>query len=108
MRPKREAQLGLSATTFLLLCISFGPDRACFIIAIVLRALRSREGRPRAACGVAGRLDGRERETRGGDRRSNFREVSLKLSDLGVSERQSHFWRKLAGDLGDRPQPIKA
>jgi hypothetical protein len=42
MRPKREAQLGLSATTFLLLCISFGPDRACFIIAIVLRALRSR------------------------------------------------------------------
>jgi hypothetical protein len=65
MRPKREAQLGLSATTFLLLCISFGPDRACFIVAIVLRALRSREGRLRVRlwpCWPA-RLDGRERES---------------------------------------------
>jgi hypothetical protein len=34
MTPKRERQLGLSATTFLLLCVAWGPHRACFVIAV--------------------------------------------------------------------------
>ena len=32
----------------------------------------------------------------GGDRRSNFREGSLKLADLGLTEKQSFLWQKLA------------
>ena len=28
-----EDRLGLSATTFLTLCIAWGPNRACFVIA---------------------------------------------------------------------------
>ena len=35
MTPNDEAQLGLSATTFLTLCIAWGPDRACFAITVV-------------------------------------------------------------------------
>ena len=34
MTIKRRNQLGLSATTFLILCIWLGPDRACFFIGL--------------------------------------------------------------------------
>ena len=30
----RAAQLGVSATTFLTLCVWLGPNRACFVIAL--------------------------------------------------------------------------
>ena len=33
-KPKRAAQIGVTATTFLALCVWIGPDRACFLIAI--------------------------------------------------------------------------
>jgi hypothetical protein len=38
----------------------------------------------------------KERATRGGDRKSNRPQGSLKLADLGVSDKQSSKWQKLA------------
>jgi hypothetical protein len=35
MTPKRERQLGLSATTFLMLGIWLGPDHAVFLLTVV-------------------------------------------------------------------------
>jgi hypothetical protein len=35
MTLKRERQLELSATTFLTLCVAWGPNRACFVIVLV-------------------------------------------------------------------------
>ena len=35
MTPRRERQLGLSATTFLTLCVAFGADRTVFVLTII-------------------------------------------------------------------------